>query len=124
MQCKNCGATINQGDTFCRTCAVPVNYDPNTGVEMVHNPATNSFMRQGPAEQTQSEPTYRNAEFKPMAPPRNLEPEEDANKKFVERDGNNRTMATVWNVASVAILVLIILVIGYFLYDKVFKNFF
>lgn len=124
MQCKNCGATINQGDTFCRTCAVPVNYDPNTGVEMVHNPATNSFMRQGHVEQTQSEPTYRNAEFKPMAPPRNLESEEDANKKFVERDGNNRTMATVWNVASVAILVLIIFVIGYFLYDKVFKNFF
>lgn len=124
MQCKNCGATINQGDTFCRTCAVPVNYDPNTGVETVHNPATDSFMRQGPVDQTQVEPSYQNAEFKPIAPPKNTTPDEDANKKFVERDGNDRMKATVWNIGYLAILIIILLIIGYLLYDKVFSNFF
>lgn len=124
MQCKNCGAIINQGDTFCRTCAVPVNVDPNTGVENVYNPATNAFMRQGPIDQIQVEPSYQNAEFQPVAPPKNVEPAEDANKKFVERDGNNRTMATVWNFVTFGILILILAIIGYFLYDKVFRNFF
>lgn len=124
MQCKNCGATINQGDTFCRICAVPVNYDPNTGVETVHNPATNAFMRQGPAEQVQMEPTYQNAEFKPIAPPRNIEPDDEANKKFVDRDGNDRVKATAWNFATLAILIIIIAIVGFLLYDKVFKNFF
>ena len=124
MQCKNCGGVIHEGDSFCRTCAVPVNLDPNSGLEDISNPATNAFMRNDVSMPIQQEPVYKNENFQSISAPQVTVPDEDANKNFVKRDGNDRVTATVRNVLGLVVLVVIIIIIGFLLYDKVFKNIF
>lgn len=124
MQCKNCGGVIHEGDSFCRTCAVPVNTDPRSGLEDISNPATNAFMRHDVSLPQQQEPVYKNEQFQNIAAPSPEIIDEEANKKFIKRNGNDRVSATVTNVLGLAILVVIIAVIGFLLYDTIFKHIF
>lgn len=124
MQCKNCGAIIHEGDSFCRTCAVPVNIDPHSGLEDISNPATNAFMRTDISVPLQQEPVYKNEHFQNISAPQMPIEDNDANKNFIKRDGNDRLGATVTNVLSLVILIIIIIVIFVLLYNSVFKNIF
>lgn len=124
MQCKNCGATIHEGDTFCRTCAMPVDVDPYTGLEDLSNPATSAFMRQDSQSSIQTEPIYKNDKMETISKP--IEPviDNDANKNYIKRDGNDRTSATFKNVLGLIILLVILLIIGLLMYNNVFSNLF
>lgn len=124
MQCKNCGAVIHEGDSFCRTCAVPVNINPNSGLTDISNPATNAFMINDSTMPQQQEPIYKDENFQSISAPQESIPDEEANKNFIKRDGNDRVTATVRNVLGLVILLVIIVIIGFLLYEKVFKNIF
>ena len=122
MQCKNCGGVIHEGDSFCRTCAVPIDININTGLEDIQNPATNAFVRQDITMPVQQEPVYKDSNFQTVEAPQQTVVDEEINKNFIKRDGNDRVKATVTNVLSLVILVIIIIVIGFLLYNNVFKN--
>lgn len=122
MQCKNCGGIIHEGDSFCRTCAVPVDMDINTGIEDIRNPATNAFVRQDVTIPIQQEPVYKDNNFQNVDAPPSVVVDEETNKNFVKRDGNDRVKATVTNVLGLVALLVIIIIIGFLLYDNVLKN--
>lgn len=124
MLCKNCGATLHEGETFCRTCAAPVNVDPQTGLVNISNPATNSFMQPSNSGQQQVEPVYQNHNFETVSAPVPSPTDEDTNKNLIKDDGNDRTGATIKNLLGLAILVIIIIVIAILLYNNVFKDLF
>ncbi len=108
-QCKNCGATIHEGDTFCRTCATPVEEMHFTDSD---NVATNDFIRPSSIS-TPSKPTkivykkegqtFSDMLKDKMGLPDNMPKD---NKQYVERDGNDRAKATLFNFLGLSILVI------------------
>lgn len=121
-RCKNCGATIHEGDTFCRTCA--------TSVEDMHftddnNVATNDFIM--PSSTPQPSPTkivYKKEgqSFSDMIKDKIGLPDNEPkdNKQYVERDGNDRAKATLFNFLGLAILVIGLLILFVFIKNVIF----
>ena len=99
-RCKNCGATIHEGDTFCRTCATPIEEMNFTNDK--DNVATNDFM--SPSLPSTTQPTkivYKKEgqSFTEMVKDKMGIPDSTPkdNKQYVERDGNDRAKATLFN---------------------------
>lgn len=128
MQCRSCGATIHEGDSFCRTCAMPVNMNPNAVIEDIANPATNDFMAgNNIPNNNYSVPQQENSFYNEPSSGRITESkigfkDNNDNKKHIKKDGNDRLSATIANFISLVILLVIVAVIGYFIYEYVFKS--
>lgn len=128
MQCRSCGATIHEGDTFCRTCAMPVNMNPNAVIEDITNPATDDFIASNNIPNNnyttpqQNTPLY-NEQYSGgrITESKIGYKDSNENKKYVKRDGNDRLKATISNFISLVIILAIVIVIGYFIYEYVFK---
>lgn len=107
-QCKNCGATIHEGDTFCRTCATPVE-DMNFTSDQ--NVATNDFIVSSSTPAPAPTKIVYKTEGQSLSSmlkdkiglPDNTPKD---NKQYVERDGNDRTRATLFNFLGLAVLVI------------------
>jgi len=124
MQCKNCGATINDGDSFCRTCAIPITKELNPWLDDISNPATNAFIKTDMTSIQQQEPVYVNNNFQNISVPNKKTVKEFDNKEFIKKDGNDRVGATIKNFLGLAIILVIIAVIAFLLYDNILKEIF
>jgi len=120
MHCKNCGASIREGEDFCRVCATPVNMNTTSVIEEVSNPATTDFIQTNPMLQQQ-------VQFQPQTQPIGnftdppAEPSSKINNKdAIPRDGNDRLKATLFNFATFAIIVIIAIIALFFLYNHFF----
>lgn len=116
MKCKNCGAVIHEGDTFCRTCAAPINEKDYINHDV--NQATSSFANESIFQKVKKnikvvkEPSYHYDE--PV-------PKEINNKDIIDKDANNRTKATIINFVGLAI-VLIVFIILCLVFFKIISN--
>lgn len=120
MQCRNCGATIREGDTFCRTCGFTVDTKtlPKTDSS---NVAMNDFMAPQAKEERSTPAVYYDETITKVVEPKVSAPD---NKVFVEKDGNDRAKATLFNFLGLAALIVVIIVIGIILYQTVFQYIF
>lgn len=109
-QCRNCGATIHEGDTFCRTCAMPID-DISLLSKNSSNVATNDFMTPSAPRTVTKEPTViypkESTSFSNIIKDKiGMQDENKDNKQYVEREGNDRTKATLLNFLGLAVLVI------------------
>ena len=121
-RCKNCGATIHDGDTFCRTCATPVEEMHFTDSS---NVATNDFITPSSVEKPQPTKIIYKKEgqsFSDMLKDKIGLPDASPkdNKQYVERDGNDRTRATLINFLVLAALVIGLIILFLFVKNTVF----
>lgn len=123
MQCRNCGATIHEGDTFCRTCAMPVNSGSSIQDINFNNVATNEFLVESHNAPVSQELAYFQEEPKERITKSKIGYKDDtSNKKYVERDSNDRLKATLVNLLELLIVIAVFVVAGYFLYVYVLKD--
>jgi hypothetical protein len=124
MQCRSCGAAVHEGDSFCRTCAMPINMNPDAIIEDVSNPATNDFMAQNNNyTMPQQEPIYYDNQGKKTVIDTAITNKVASdNTKIAKKDGNDRLSATIVNFITFAIIMIIVAIIVYFLYNYVFKS--
>lgn len=124
MQCRNCGATIHEGDSFCRTCAMPINMSTNSVIEDISNPATNDFMVQNTnyTMPNQEQLFYNNQKSEKITESKIGYKDINENKKYLKKAGNDRVSATIANFISFVIILIIVIIIGYFIYNYVFKQ--
>ncbi len=122
-RCKNCGATIHEGDTFCRTCATPIEEMNFTNDK--DNVATNDFM--SPSLPSTTQPTkivYKKEgqSFTEMVKDKMGIPDStpEDNKQYVERDGNDRAKATLFNFLGLAVLVIGLIILFIIVKNTVF----
>ncbi len=121
-RCKNCGATIHEEDTFCRTCATPVEDMHFTDND---NVATNDFIMPSSTPKPQTTKIVYKKEgqsFSEMLKDKiglsDTEPKD--NKQYVERDGNDRAKATLFNFLGLAILVIGLIILFVFIKTVIF----
>lgn len=121
-QCKNCGATIHEGDTFCRTCAMSVSDMHFTND---NNVATNDFIAPSSVEKPNSTKIVYKKEgqsFSDRIKDRIGLPDAPVqdNKQYIERDGNDRTRATLFNFLGLAALVVGLILLFLFAKNTIF----
>lgn len=113
MKCKTCGAIIHEGDTFCRTCATPVEKD--NYINTTNNQATFNFepVEKVVSEVQKNKTTKEEPKFtlpknfqKPDKPQKPVD-----NKDFIDRDANNRTRATIINIGELVLLIIVLIII-------------
>ncbi len=117
MQCRNCGATIHEGDTFCRTCGFTVETSSVPDVDS-KNVAMNDFIAPSKKEQVPTTVHYDETITK-VVEPKVSAPD---NKVFIKKDGNDRIKATILNFLGLAVLIIIVIIIGIILYKSVFQH--
>lgn len=121
-QCRNCGATIHEGDTFCRTCATPIEEMNFTGKD---NVATNDFVKPSSTQKPQTTKIVYKKEgqsFSEMVKDKIGLPESapKENKEYVERDGNDRAKATLFNFLGLAALIIGLIILFVFIKNTIF----
>lgn len=124
MQCRNCGAAIHEGDSFCRTCAMPINMSTNSVIEDISNPATNDFMVQNNnyTVPNQEQLFYNDQKSERITESKIGYKDTNDNKKHInKKDGNDRLSATIFNFITLAIMVIVAIVILYLIFTKVIK---
>lgn len=107
MKCKRCGAVIHEGDTFCRTCASPV----EDFIDNTKNDATINFsnynriseIKQTTVVNEEVNYTYKNNNVKL--------PKEINNKELINKDPNNRLKATIINIGELLAAIIIIFIV-------------
>ncbi len=122
-QCRNCGATIHEGDTFCRTCAMPIE-EMSFLANNSNNVATSDFMTQSSPRTVTKEPTVvyskNNSSFSSILKDKiGMQEENKDNKQYVEREGNDRTKATLLNFLGLAVLVIGLLFLLKFVFSVI-----
>ncbi len=114
-RCSNCGATIRDGDTFCRTCAMPVTQEEELPTQT--NVATSGFIRPTKQDSGVKPPIqYTETTIKQVDPYQS----DVENKDRIRQDGNDRLKATLFNFLGLLVLLLILWFIGNFIYHALF----
>lgn len=112
MKCKNCGAIIHEGDTFCRTCATPIEDEINDKPQ--ENIATREFSSINKISNIKEFPKPQEIkEYQYQAP---VSKEKDP-KDLINKDPNNRVKATIINVLELVILLVFLFVVGNFIFN-------
>lgn len=106
MNCKKCGALLHEGDTFCRTCATPVE---ESTIEENINLATSDFVKINkhsvhikPVENIVND----NINTYEQTTPKDIN-----NKDLLDKDPNNKVKATIINISGLILLLIIIFVL-------------
>ncbi len=120
MQCRNCGATIREGDTFCRTCGFTVDTSSKLETDS-NNVAMNDFIAPSAKEASSSHPLYYDETITKVVEPKVSAPD---NKKLIEKDGNDRAKATLYNFLGLAAILAVVGIIAIILYRTVFQYMF
>ncbi len=122
-RCRNCGATIHEGDTFCRTCAMPIE-DMAFLSNDSNNVATSDFMKSSSPRVVTKEPKVvypkDSSSFSNMIKDKiGIQEENKDNKQYVEREGNDRTKATILNFLGLAVLVIGLILLLKFVFSVI-----
>ncbi len=106
MKCKNCGAIIHEGDTFCHMCARPINQDDYVSTST--NNATSTF------KNVKNLNIVKKVEEKIDLSKYHIAKEESKqieNKDLIKQDSNDRVKATLINFGGLFIILLIIFIV-------------
>lgn len=106
MNCKKCGALLHEGDTFCRTCATPVQESyikSNTNIatldfSKVNNENSNVKVIEDVIDTGNN--NYITTKTKDIN-----------NKDLLDKDPNNKVKATIINISGLILLLIIIFVL-------------
>lgn len=107
MNCKKCGALLHEGDTFCRTCATPVQ---ESYIKSNTNIATLDFSKVNKENSTVkvgkdtidmgNDNNYITTKTKDIN-----------NKDLLDKDPNNKVKATIINISGLILLLIIVFIL-------------
>ncbi len=118
MKCKNCGALLHENDTFCRTCAAPVD---ESCIEDSINLATSDFAK---TNQPNSHTEIVDSIIDTSNSNNNnyyTNRKDINNKDLLDKDPNNKVKATIINIGGLILMLFIILIL-IILFIKVVSN--
>lgn len=110
MNCKKCGALLHEGDTFCRTCATPIqehyienNVNLTTSDFSKFNKENNINVKV--AEDVHSMNNNYNCKHA------STKTKDINNKDLLDKDPNNKIKATIINISGLVLLLIVIFIL-------------
>ena len=94
MQCRKCNEEIKAGYTFCRRCATSIYVDDEQLVPT-------NYVNKNKITELKSK-VYTKSEYKPL---------EVNNKDLMNKNQNDRKLATLKNIGSLALILLVIFIL-------------
>lgn len=107
MKCKNCGALLHETDTFCRTCATPVD---ESSIKDNINLATSDFVKINKSNSyVKPKESIVDTNVNNYNPPIS---KDINNKDLLDKDPNNKVKATIINISGLILLLIIIFILA------------